>query len=145
MTVAVLGYRRELLALPHRVYKWCGRLARDRWTRTPRDVKLELTEILIHLPLAYANLRSEVRSCVWATDATPTAAGATCATVPSKVARAIYRVCEQCGGNVRLGARSEMQPDIFKLRPRSQHIDDLRECLGCQYEFRITSHINLQG
>ena len=92
--------------------------------------------------------RSAVSPHLWATDATPSSGGATVATVPGKIARALNRVCEQKGSNARLDDSLQAELAVDRLRPRSPEVDQLISCLdwsvASQYVFRETAHINLQ-
>ena len=88
---------------------------------TFNDIADELRAVMLHLPLAQADLRLPVHSEVWATDATPTAAGATSDVVPQKIARALYRRSEVRGANVRLSSALDSplstDPNVHLLTP----------------------------
>ena len=149
--VAALSLRREFLCLLHRVYKWNPPHQYNVWYRTPADISDELFTLGLHLPLAVADLRAPVGSTLLATDATPTAGGATKTELPENIAHMLYRRTEIRGAHLRL---HHSDPDwgqdsqVARLSPRCSQIDALITSLDwvvqSSYSFRETSHIKLQ-
>ena len=82
-----------------------------------------------------------------ATDATPTAGGATRAEIPEKLAKELFRRSEVRGHAVRLDGSEEDRVPISSVA-HNQQIDEMAESLNwtveSSYSFRQTSHINLQ-
>ena len=104
--------------------------------------------VALHMPLCVADLRLPVSDTVWATDAIPTTGGSVEAAVPEKLARALFRCCEQHGCYTRLDRDGALQPEAHLLHPRSPDIDALATSLDWKvtsaYHFRSSSHVNLQ-
>ena len=141
--------RRELLSLMHHVYKFASIIADSGWVKLPAAVQDELRSMALHLPVAHWRMRRPIAQSVWATDATPTAAGATEAECPPALARALFRhseAREARGQHVRLDGSSSA--DGERMLPAGRHIDELAEALPwhvrSSYSFKQLSHINLQ-
>ena len=115
LTSALLP-RKELLCLLHRSYKFTSDLRVSRWQKLPPDIADEFRSIMLHLPLAVCDLRSRTRAELWATDATPSAGGAVSATVPVKVARAVYRCTEYVGAHLKLSDIPQDQLDSAQAK-----------------------------
>ena len=86
LTIVALSLRREFLCLLHRIYKWNHPHDYVTWYRIPPAIADELFVLALHLPLAVSDLRAPISSTLLATDATPTAGGATVAEIPEKIA-----------------------------------------------------------
>ena len=117
--------------------------------RCPQDVKDELLWGVFLLPVAHANIRWPLSSRLSCTDATPVSGGSVSCEVTPGVARALYRLAEHRGEQVRLdwdGLQCLTLPSRMS-RP-SAFTDSLVAALPWklerQYSFKQLSHVNLQ-
>ena len=101
----------------------------------------------MHLCISTADLRAEPSPEIYATDATPTRGGATVASVPPSLARALYRVAESRGTTIRLDGGLQHEAEA-KLLHKSDVTDALAMSLEwtevSNYTFRKPARINLQ-
>ncbi|CAE8629979.1 unnamed protein product [Polarella glacialis] len=99
------------------------------------------------LPFMESGLRRPVGCTLWATDATPTAAGATQTTVAPELAQVLFACAEQRGEHVRLdwsGLELPSERQSAHAAEIDQLIDALPWHITASYSFKETYHIDLQ-
>ena len=141
-------YRRECFALQHHIYQYIEKMSEDSVCKLPAYICDELRSICLHLPFCFWNMRRRVSSRLLATDATPTAGGATVANVPPALAQELWRHSDVRGEAVRLdsgeacssAAEEPRQPSVFA----SSVATVVQWEVQSSYSFKQTSHINLQ-
>ncbi|CAE7307811.1 unnamed protein product [Symbiodinium sp. CCMP2456] len=90
----IFQYRREFYSLQHHIYRYMEGMKIDRWVRLPNHIIDELRSMAFHLPFAFWSMRRELGRDLVATDATPTAGGATAAQISGDLARELWRRSE---------------------------------------------------
>ena len=143
-------YRRELYSLAHHIYKYIDGLQDGVWYKLPPQVCDELRSIALHLPTAQWRMRRSISKSLLATDATPTSGGSTRARISKKLARTLFDWSVVRGSDVCLDTQTVCGEEVV-TRELERHVDkvnDLGDCLHWKvtgsYEFRRTSHVNLQ-
>lgn len=145
----IFQFRRELYALQHHIYKYVDKMPKKGWRRLPVFICDELRSLAFHIPFAKWDMRKQLSSSLLATDATPTSAGAARADVTEELSRELWQQSEVRGSAVRLD--SQVIDDLLDWdTPREPSL--LASVLGLSllwratssYNFRQTSHINLQ-
>lgn len=146
----IFQFRREFYALQHHIYKYVDSMPGGKCVRLPAFVIDEIRSIMLHIPFSVWNMRRELSEKILATDAAPTAGGATTASVPSELARKLWSCCETRGEAVRLDRDQSELEWLQGKEPKapSQLASTVAESLEWKvvssYHFRQTSHINLQ-
>ena len=101
--VPAFSYRRELMSVWHRTYRFVGSLPESGgWSRIPPDIRDEMITAAGLLSLASAHIRWPVSPELSATDATTSSFGATVAPVGGNLARAPFWVGEHRGEHTRV-------------------------------------------
>ncbi|CAE8639344.1 unnamed protein product, partial [Polarella glacialis] len=126
---SLLVYRREFFSVFHSIYSFCDKLPDSGWMRLPGTIRDELRAAAMLLPFLESDLRRPVGNTIWATDATPTAGGATETTVPPDLAEVLYTYSEQRGEHVRLDWTGLELPSE-RLAAPAVEIDQLVEALS---------------
>ena len=147
-----LMHAHHLRAFQHRTYQFQTSLAErppTAVTRIPADIKDETLASILFLTEAVANMRAPVHAVVYATDSTPSTAGACRAAVPPRLARALYRSAEHGGETVRLDwSELELELDPGPMAAPDQTTDELFAGLPWRddrtWEHSQAAHINLQ-
>jgi len=161
--VAILLYRRPLLALLGECFTWAGSLDPevDPWAvvRLPIGVADELMSLALYAPLAETNVRAPVSTKLVATDASLRGGGVVSTEIPDHVAQEMWRHRERRGMHVRLddptraffAERAEQRfLDMLPAEPEeapalwaSELIESLQFHTELEYTFRrFGSHIN---
>ena len=146
-TSFILQYRRELFSLQHNIYCFMKKMPEQGYVNLPPFVIDELRSYALHLPFCITDMRRYVSETLFATDATPTSGGAVRAQAPRVLVDELWRLSEHRGSPERL----DRDVDFFEQQvPKapSKFVSMVSECLPWEvtaaYEFRQTSHINLQ-
>ena len=146
----ILQFRREFYALQHLFYKYVDGMPGGKCVKLPAFVIDEIRSIMLRIPFSVWNMRRNISETVHATDATPTAGGATTASVPGALAKKLWACYETRGAAVRLDRDQSELEWLQGKEPKapSQLASTVAESLEwkvvASYHFRHTSHINLQ-
>ena len=84
------SHRRECFAFVHRAYKWANRLPVGKLVPWSPDIRGEILTVSIMLYVCHANIRWPISTRLSATDATPSAGGATSCVISQALARALW-------------------------------------------------------
>jgi hypothetical protein len=112
-----LVFRRELFSLFHSAYRFCEELPLTGWRKLPGPILDEFRAAALLLPFMQSDIRSPIFDEIWATDATPTAGGATTAAIPNELGDFLYSHAEQRGSHVRLNVVENLTVADLRLMP----------------------------
>lgn len=125
-------HRKLLSSMLQHVYAWKHQLDPSRVHSIPPRICSELVLACLSLPFAYTDLRAQIPTDnddigrLYATDATPSAYGATLAPCPGSVLRALYRVSLHKGEVGRLEWRGEEANWVETDMPRPRRdVDEI--------------------
>jgi len=142
-------HARHLMCCLSSVYKFLVSMPEDAETRLPAAVLDELMIASLWLACAHTNIRAPVSSTISATDATCIRGGRCRATVPGKLARALYRRGEARGEHGYL-KWTDIECDELptKMQRPNLELDELVTALPWRqakgYDFVGAHHINIQ-
>jgi hypothetical protein len=95
-----------------------------------------------------SDIRSHIFDELWATDATPTDAGATTAAIPKELGYFLYSQAEQRGSHVRLNVVRNLTVTDLRLLPAGPVVEEVTAALPWRvtspYSFTHAHHINLR-
>ena len=101
--VFALGFARPGLAVFHSVFRWLGPVSQDGVRRAlPRSVASELLAISVLSPLLLSDLRAQVSTTLFASDASEFGLGVVSAKISPELAREAWRTRERRGQYTRL-------------------------------------------
>jgi len=144
------GLKRCCMCCFGRVFNWIEGLEPGRAGRIPHDIREELGVASLLVLLAKANLRAQVSTRIYCSDATPAAAGVVEATVSRDLAEGLFDVAEHRGRYSRLDGAPSGAEDPLLGDPRGLPEDLLAGVRAAAWSadpttsFRTTLHINLQ-
>jgi hypothetical protein len=142
-------HAKHLMAHLALAYTWVETLPEEGLTTWNVDVRDELIGALLSLSIAFTDVRAPVSPEIAATDATMTQAGACKATVPGKLARALFRKTEARGESGRLDwsiLEEELTPTLMARPSLETNVLGAALPWHSPYmeKFAKTEHINLQ-